>query len=158
MGHGDDAQKDARVLQFREMAQNRGGRRCFRLFEYENGATGVFITCTADTPGTNRFEILGTGGKLVCEDNILKVWKLEQDEREFNATYKGGFGEPKCTYEEIRPQGENPQHVGILNNFANAILGLEPLFVDGREGLAGVTLMDSMLLSTWKDKNDRSSV
>ena len=121
-------------------------------FEYENGATGVFITCTADTPGTNRFEILGTGGKLVCEDNILKVWKLEQDEREFNATYKGGFGEPKCTYEEIRPQGENPQHVGILNNFANAILGLEPLFVDGREGLAGVTLMDSMLLSTWKDK------
>ena len=75
-----------------------------------------------------------------------------EDEREFNATYKGGFGEPKCTYEEIRPQGENPQHVGILNNFANAILGLEPLFVDGREGLAGVTLMDSMLLSTWKDK------
>ena len=42
--------------------------------------------------------------------------------------------------------------MGILNNFANAILGLEPLFVDGREGLAGVTLMDSMLLSTWKDK------
>lgn len=120
--------------------------------EYENGATGVFITCTADTPGTNRFEILGTKGKLVCENNILKVWRLEQDEREFNATYKGGFGEPKYTYEEIKPEGINPQHIGILNNFANAVLGLEPLFVDGREGLQSVMLMDAMLLSTWKDK------
>ena len=120
--------------------------------EYANGASGVFITCTADTPGTNRFEILGTKGKLVCEDGLLKVWRNKQDEREFNAEYKGGFGEPGFDYEEIAPQGENPQHVGILNNFANAALGLEPLFVDGREGLKSVTLMDAMLLSTWEDR------
>lgn len=31
--------------------------------EYENGATGVFITSTGDCPGTNRFEITGTRGK-----------------------------------------------------------------------------------------------
>lgn len=120
--------------------------------EYENGATGVFITSTADTPGTNRFEILGTKGKLVCENNKLRAYRLEQDEREFNATYKGGFGEPKFTEEEILPQGENPQHAGILNNFANAVLGIEPLFVKGEEGLNGVILMDAMLLSQWQDR------
>ena len=120
--------------------------------EYGNGATGVFITGTADTPGTNRFEILGTGGKLVCENNTLRVWRLETDERTFNATYKGGFGEPKFTEELLKPEGDNPQHVGILNNFANAILGLEPLYVDGKEGIKSVELMDSMLLSTWLDK------
>ena len=49
----------------------------------------------------------------------------------------------------IPQSGENPQHVGILNNFANAVLGLEPLYVDGREGLKCVELMDSMLLSAW---------
>ena len=120
--------------------------------EYENGATGVFLTCTADAPGTNRFEILGTKGKLVCENGVLRVYRLEQDEREFNATYTGGFGEPKWTEETIKPEGENPQHVGILNNFANAILGKEPLFVNGQEGLNGVILMDAMLLSTWLGK------
>ena len=120
--------------------------------EYPNGATGVFITSTGDTPGTNRFEILGNNGKLVCEHDRLTFTKLAMPEREFNATYRGGFGEPEREEIAVETDGQNPQHVGILNNFANAILGLEPLFVDGREGIHGVELMDAMLLSTWKDR------
>ncbi|MDR3336121.1 MAG: Gfo/Idh/MocA family oxidoreductase, partial [Treponema sp.] len=38
-------------------------------FEYPSGATGTFITTTADAPGTNRFEITLEYGKLVCENN-----------------------------------------------------------------------------------------
>ena len=121
--------------------------------EYENGATGVFITSTADTPGTNRFEILGDKGKLVCEvvnkKDVLTFYKLETPEREFNRNHKGGFGEPKHEVINVETDGKNPQHAGIVNNFSNAILGLEPLFVDGKEGINGVELMDSMLLSTW---------
>ncbi len=121
--------------------------------EYENGATGVFITSTADTPGTNRLEILGTLGKLVCErvgkQDVLTFSHLETPEREFNATWTGGFGEPKAETVTVETDGKNPQHAGILNNFTNAILGLEPLFVDGTEGIHGVQLMDAMLLSTW---------
>ena len=125
--------------------------------EFPNGATGVFVTSTGDTPGTNRFEILGNNGKLVCEnvskkEDTLTFTKLATPEREFNKTYKGGFGEPEKEVVTIETDGENPQHLGILNNFANAILGLEPLFVDGTEGLRGVELMDSMLLSTWLDR------
>ena len=52
----------------------------------------------------------------------------------------------------METDGENPQHKGILNNVANAILGIEPLFVDGKEGINGVELMDAMLLSTWLGK------
>ena len=121
--------------------------------EYENGATGVFVTSTGDAPGTNRFEILGDRGKLVSErvgkDIVLKFFKLEIPEREFNATHTGGFGEPNYEVIDVETDGKNPQHVGILNNFSNAVLGLEPLFVDGKEGINGVQLMDSMLLSTW---------
>lgn len=118
--------------------------------EFENGATGVFVTSTGDTPGTNRFEILGNKGKLVCEDQRGLVFtRLKTPEREFNATYTGGFGEPEKEEITVETDGKNPQHKGILNNFANAILGLEPLFVDGKEGINGVELMDSMLLSTW---------
>ncbi|MBQ3639874.1 MAG: Gfo/Idh/MocA family oxidoreductase [Clostridia bacterium] len=125
--------------------------------EFPNGATGVFVTSTGDTPGTNRFEILGNNGKLVCEnvsktEDRLTFTKLKTPERDFNATYKGGFGEPEKEVINVETDGKNPQHVGILNNFANAILGLEPLFVNGIEGLNGVELMDSMLLSTWLDQ------
>jgi predicted dehydrogenase len=117
--------------------------------EYENGATGVFITSTADAPGTNRFEVLGTGGKLVAENNKLTYYKNEVDERRFNEEWKGGFGEPKYEIIEVELDGENLQHTGICRNFTNAILGKEPLFVDGKEGINGVQLMDAMLLSTW---------
>ena len=121
--------------------------------EYDNGATGVFITTTGEYPGTNRLEISGNLGKLVVENNKnLKFYKLDVPEREFNRTYQGGFGHPNCEIIDVETDGKNPQHVGILNNFANAILGLEPLFVDGQEGLNGVELMDAMLLSTWLDK------
>ncbi len=122
-------------------------------FEYANGATGVFVTSTADTPGTNRFEIIGDKGKIVCENDKLVFYKLEMSEREFCKTWQGGFGEPKHEIIEVETDGQNPQHVGILNNFANAILGIEPLFVDGKEGICGVQLMDSMLLSTWLDRD-----
>ena len=121
--------------------------------EYDNGATGVFITTTGEYPGTNRLEISGDRGKLVCEGNkTLKFHKLDVPEREFNATYKGGFGHPNAEVIDVETDGENPQHKGILNNFANAILGLEPLFVDGQEGIYGVELMDAMLLSGWLGK------
>ena len=120
--------------------------------EFPNGATGAFITSTADAPGTNRFEILGTRGKLVCEKDELHVSMLDCDLQEFLKTSDNGFNEPAHVTEVIPQSGENPQHVGILNNFANAVLGLEPLYVDGREGLKCVELMDSMLLSAWQGR------
>ena len=121
--------------------------------EYPNGATGVFITSTGDAPGTNRFEVLGTGGKLVCDNNrVLTYYKNDMDEREFCKTYKGGFGEPGYTVSEVETDGLNLQHTGICRNFTNAILGKEPLFVDGADGLDSVVLMDAMELSSWLDK------
>ena len=121
--------------------------------EFENGATGVFVTSTADTPGTNRLEIVGDKGKIVCQEDkttkLFKFYKLAESEREFCKTSKAGFKNPDFEEIDVETDGKNPQHVGILNNFSNAILGLEPLFVDGVEGIRGVELMDSMLLSTW---------
>ncbi len=120
--------------------------------EFENGATGVFVTTTGDCPGTNRLEITGDLGTLICEGDKLIFKKLEMGEREFNRTWTSGFGAPGYEVIEVETDGKNTQHVGIKNNFCNAILGLEPLFVDGREGLNGVQIMDAMLLSQWKNE------
>ena len=118
--------------------------------EYENGATGIFVTTTGETPGSNRFEISGTKGKLLCENDRLKWYKNAQDSQEFSRTTKESFSRPDCECVEVETDGKNPQHAGILNNFANALWGLEEFFVDGREGIKGVELMNAIELSGWR--------
>ncbi|MBR4255531.1 MAG: Gfo/Idh/MocA family oxidoreductase, partial [Clostridia bacterium] len=125
-------------------------------FKYDNGATGVFITTTGETPGTNRFEVSGTGGKLVCENGELRWYKNRQDSRTFSKESDQGFSVPGTDRMEVIVDGKNPQHEGIINNFANAILGIEPLFVDGKEGINGVELMNAIELSGWKDGKEIS--
>ena len=121
--------------------------------EFPNGASGCFVTCTADAPGTNRLELTGTKGKLVYENNVITYWKLKTDEREFCKTAPGGFDQPACETQTVEiPAVEGSEHNRVLNNVANAILGLEPLYIDGKEGINGVALADAMLLSTWLDK------
>ena len=119
--------------------------------EYANGATGVFITSTGDTPGTNRFEIIMDGGKLVCEKDELWLYKNEMSEPEFSATWKGGFGEPKHEVIKVDTDGFNPQHAGVLRAFAAHILKGEPLVASGVEGINGLTLSNAMHLSAWTD-------
>ena len=118
---------------------------------YKNGATGTFITTTGEAPGENRFEIIGTGGKLVCESGKLTLYRNAADTQDFSKKATSGFAMPECTVEEVETDGENPQHSGIINNFTNAILGKEKLFVDGKEGIAGVELMNAIEYSGWHD-------
>lgn len=117
--------------------------------QFENGATGVFVTTTGDAPGTNRFEVTGTLGKLVCENDELTFWKLSEDEREFCRTAKEGFAKPPCEKITVETDGENLQHVGVLNAFAGKILRGEPLVAEGCEGINGLTLSNAMHLSSW---------
>ena len=117
--------------------------------QFANGATGVFVTTTGDAPGTNRFEVTGTLGKLVCENDKLTFWKLAQDEREFCRTATEGFAQPQCQQVEVETDGENLQHVGVLNAFAGKILHGTPLVAEGTEGLGGLTLSNAMHLSSW---------
>ena len=121
--------------------------------EYPNGATGVFITTTADAPGTNRFEVTGTKGTLIFEDNKLYFKELTVDERVHCKTVQHGFKLPECLDTvEVELEGENTQHTGICNNIANAILGLEEVYAPAADGIHGVELANAMLLSTWCDK------
>lgn len=119
--------------------------------EYENGATGVFVTTTGEAPGTNRLEISGDRGKIVIENNELTFWRLRTPEPEFNKNFTGGFGQPECWKCEIPVQGSYPDHKGITQNFVNAILFDEPLIAPGEEGIKGLMLSNAMLLSTWTD-------
>ncbi|PKM62698.1 MAG: oxidoreductase [Firmicutes bacterium HGW-Firmicutes-21] len=120
--------------------------------EYQNGATGVFVTSTGDAPGTNRFEITLDKGKLVAENGVLTLWENEIGEPEFSRTNKNPFGCPKAEKRIVETDGESLQHVGVLNAFAAAILRDEPLIAGGEEGINGLIISNAMHLSAWLSK------
>lgn len=120
--------------------------------EYPGGATGVFITTTGDAPGTNRFEVTMDGGKLVCENDKLTLFRLAEKTSEHLVSCKAGFDKPACEEIQVETDGLNPQHVGVLNAFAANILRGEPLVARGEEGINGLTLSNAMHLSSWLGK------
>ena len=121
--------------------------------EYPNGATGVFITTTGDAPGTNRFEVTLDLGKLVCENDKLLLYKNKTSLSEFLIDSKDAFAKPSCEESEVETDGQNPQHLGVINAFAANILRGEPLVARGEEGIFGLTLSNAMHLSSWLEKS-----
>jgi predicted dehydrogenase len=119
--------------------------------EYENGATGLFVTSTGEAPGTNRFEISGDRGKIVIENEKLEFWRLRVPERQFNREYKGGFGAPECWKCEVPIRGDETGHSGITSNWVETILKGTPLLAPGVEGINGLQLSNAMHLSAWTD-------
>lgn len=120
--------------------------------EYENGATGIFITSTGDAPGTNRFEITLDKGKLIAEGDRLTLCKSEISEKEFSATNTSPFGSMKFNVSVVETDGQNPQHAGVMNAFASAILHGTPLVAEGTEGILGLTISNAMHLSAFTGK------
>ena len=89
----------------------------------------------------------------VCENDKLIWIKNSEDSRKFSSESEGGFSRPEIEVIEVETDGINDQHKGIINNFANALLGLEEFFVDGKEGINGVELMNAIELSGWRGGN-----
>jgi len=120
--------------------------------EYENGATGVFITTTGDAHGTNRFEIQMDRAKFIVEHNKLIMEEYEMTEQEFSKTNTSAFATVKSEYIEVETDGKNEQHVGVLNAWADAILNGGELVAHGSEGINGLMLSNAMHLSAFLGK------
>ncbi len=116
--------------------------------EWANGATGVFLSSSGETPGTNRFEIVGTLGKLVMENGKLLFTKNEADMIQFSQTAKQGFAKPDVWNIEIPFENAVIPHAIMLQNFVNAILDGEPLIAPGAEGIHSVELANVMVYSS----------
>ncbi len=119
------------------------------IVEYPNGATGTFITSTADVPGTNRFEIVCDSGTLVCENNKLIMTKLSVPESKFSKINNAPYAVPETTTFVVETDGINEQHSAVMNSFAASILRDEPLVADGREGIHALMISNAMHLSAW---------
>lgn len=120
-------------------------------FEYGNGASGVFISTTGEYPGTNRLEITGDNGRILVEDGGAFFHKLKTSLSVHTKTAADPFSGPDCQAWQLPVTGENTQHVGILNNFVNAVLYGEELLTPGIEGILGLSISNAIYMSSFID-------
>ncbi|MFA5203532.1 MAG: Gfo/Idh/MocA family oxidoreductase [Lentisphaeria bacterium] len=117
--------------------------------EYDNGATGVFITSTGEAPGTNRLEIAGERGKILVENGKLLFYRNETPADEFLRTSTQGFGAPGLWNIEIPvPAEQQQQHQVLMQGFIDAIRLGKPLLAPAAEGIHSVELANAMLYSS----------
>ncbi len=116
--------------------------------EWQNGATGVFVSSTGEAPGANRFEIVGTRGTLVLENGKLMFTRNAADVIEFSRTAKSGFTKPDVKTEEVAFTNAAEPHAALMQNFVNAILDSEPLIAPGADGIHSVELANAIVFSS----------
>ena len=118
------------------------------ILEYDNGATGHFVTSTGEAPGTNLLEIAGDHGLVRMEGGKLRVRRTKQSVREFRETSPGPFSLPEVEETEIALEVPDQfSHRTLVQNFVNAILHDEALIAPAVEGIKGLELGNAMLLS-----------
>ena len=122
-------------------------------FEHENGMIGHFVTSTAESPGTNRLEIVGDRGKLLLENGQLTFYRNRGSMLEFIQEATGGFDQVENWTCEVPFQHHGlPGHRLIIENFADAILNGEALIAPAVEGLHSVMLGNAIMLSSFQKR------
>jgi predicted dehydrogenase len=117
--------------------------------EYPDGSTATFIASTGEFPGTNRLEVACDRGRMVLEDGNLKWIRTAQGVAEFCRTSPEKWSGPDVWNVEIPVNGSGDQHIGVLNNFADAILDQAPLIAPASDGIHSVELANAMIYSGW---------
>jgi len=120
---------------------------------WPDGRHATLIASTGEAPGRNRLEIACDRGHLTVETGKITWQKTRQSVREFSENSTAAFAQPDVETVEIPIENRGPGHVGILQNFTNAILHGEPLLCPAAEGLNSVELANAALLSTWLDRS-----
>jgi len=117
--------------------------------EYPDGSTATFIASTGEFPGTNRLEVACDRGRIVLEDGNLKWTRTVQSVGEFCHTTPEKWSGPEVWNIEVPISGSGDQHIGVLNNFADAILDQAPLIAPAADGIYSVELANAMIFSGW---------
>lgn len=122
-------------------------------FEYENGMVGHFITTTAESPGTNRLEIVGEKGKLVYENGRLTFDRNVKSMLEFLRESPKSFDRVEHAVEDVPfTMDPMPAHSIMIRNFAACIQHGEPLIAYGPDGIRGLSIGNAIMLSSFLGK------
>ncbi len=124
--------------------------------EWENGATGTFITSTGDAPGINRLEISLEEALIVCENGNIRIGELMQEmggrEADYRRESTDYFRKIKGTWTELQTEKEEHPYEKVIQGFADEINGTGKSIADGREGRKSLLLSNAIYLSSWEKR------
>jgi predicted dehydrogenase len=119
---------------------------------FSGGAMATLLATTATEPGfAHRLEIYGTKGGIQIEGEEVLRWQtaggdiaIEHQEQTSSA---GAGGDPRG----IPISG----HIGLIENFMDAVKGKTALLVDGREGMRSVSAVESIYAAAGLNRKGR---
>jgi predicted dehydrogenase len=118
--------------------------------EYKNGMVGHIITSTAESPGTNRLEIMAEKGKLVFENGKLTFYRNRYSTfKQIDESVSGYERVENWCIEVPYQHHDQPGHRFVIENFANAVLHGEELIAPAVEGIHSLTLGNAIMLSSF---------
>lgn len=124
-------------------------------FEHENGMVGHFMVTTAESPGTNRLEIVGENGKLIYENEKLVYHKNNISTLTFLKESKDGFANVLTEQSEIPVNTDEPSgHHVVTEAFVNKLLtGAGELIAEGTDGVNSVQIANGIMLSSFTGRS-----
>ena len=132
--------------------------------EWENGATGTFITSTGDAPAIDRLEIFLEEALVVCENGNLKISELAselgQKESDYRKNSTDFFRTVNGTWHDVAlDKKDEDQWLKMLLGFSSYLEknsgsnpSSEPFIVPGSEGRKSLLLSNAIYLSSWEKK------
>jgi len=124
------------------------------LFEHENGMLGHLIASTAESPGTNRLEVVGELGRIVVEDERVTFDENQSATSKVISSSTDRFATipSKRSVVDLRHRGD-PDYKRIFDNFIDAIQFGEELIAPAVEGHASVSLANAITMSSLREKS-----
>lgn len=124
------------------------------LLEFDNGASGTFVTSTGQSPGISRLEIVGDKGTIIADGSqgeSITFLRPDQPVSEYTKTTTERFGVVGFTEVQYKPgKSQYAQHEAITRNFIETIQasgGQGDLIAAGTEMINGLELGNAMLMS-----------
>lgn len=121
------------------------------MIDYDEGHTGWLYTTTAEWPGENRFEFTGDRGKLVIQDQALRLYRMDKSLRDETETGEK-WGKPAGGWETVEIEPTTAGHARVVQQFARSIRLGEPLIASGEDGRNSLELANALLLSGYRQK------
>lgn len=120
-------------------------------FEHENGMVGHFIVTTAESPGTNRLEIVGENGRILFENGRMFLYRNPISVLKHLKETNGSFTNLEPVEEEVLVDQNQPTgHKFVTENFISSVLtGDDNLIAHGTEGIKSITIANGIMLSSF---------
>lgn len=120
-------------------------------FEHENGMIGHFMASSAESPGTNRLEIVGENGRLVYDNRQLTLYRNTISVLKFLEQSKDGFANIETAAEPIEVgDSHSVGHLMVTKVFVQkALKGTGELIAEGTEGVKSIRMANGVMLSSF---------